>query len=415
MKKLAKLFQFILVSGAIIVSGCDQMAVSVSEEPNSSEMSANNMQRADYVLKTWPVRGEIIEAHVDFLAPVSRSNDKLHFSYELNILNNNRNAITIKKIEIIDPKKPTGIVATFDGASLNDNFARPGKRPKYGVAAIDANGFGIANIWLSLDEDNFPTEIFHRLTIEIEDSEGQVDAFVLELARIDVPRITQITLGIPFEKGTWLYATSGHRNSRMLTEGHASYAQRFAVDWLRIGEDGRFFNGDPSKNESFYSYATPVRAVADGIVIAIKDGIVENVPFSETMAVEISRETIGGNSVLLDIGNNVNAFYGHLTPGSLRVIPGQAVKKGDVLGLLGNSGSSDAPHLHFHLELKTPQNQPLSGEGVPYVFADFERLQQWSDVEVEVVFGTGQIDVQKTSASHRRNELPNGEGLLEFK
>jgi murein DD-endopeptidase MepM/ murein hydrolase activator NlpD len=58
-----------------------------------------------------------------------------------------------------------------------------------------------------------------------------------------------------------------------------------------------------------------------------------------------------------------------LQPKSIRVKVGDKVRRGQLLALLGNSGQSDAPHLHFHL---TDGNSPLGAEGVPYVFESFE-------------------------------------------
>jgi hypothetical protein len=44
-----------------------------------------------------------------------------------------------------------------------------------------------------------------------------------------------------------------------------------------------------------------------------------------------------------------DAFYAHMRPGSLKVKVGDKVVTGQVLGVLGNSGNTDAPHLHFHV------------------------------------------------------------------
>lgn len=51
------------------------------------------------------------------------------------------------------------------------------------------------------------------------------------------------------------------------------------------------------------------------------------------------------------------------------MVVGDQVKAGQVLGLVGNSGNSTEPHLHFHL---SDANSPLGSEGLPYVFAAFE-------------------------------------------
>jgi murein DD-endopeptidase MepM/ murein hydrolase activator NlpD len=45
------------------------------------------------------------------------------------------------------------------------------------------------------------------------------------------------------------------------------------------------------------------------------------------------------------------------------------VKRGQVLGLVGNSGNSTEPHLHFHL---SDGNSPLGSEGIPYALESFD-------------------------------------------
>jgi hypothetical protein len=109
--------------------------------------------------------------------------------------------------------------------------------------------------------------------------------------------------------------------------------------------------------------------VADGVVTEIKDGIPQNVPNAEKYAVPITLETIGGNHVIVDIGGGRFAFYAHMQPGSLRVKVGDHVKTGDVLGLVGNTGNSSEPHLHFDI---CDASSMLACEGLPYAFASFE-------------------------------------------
>ena len=102
----------------------------------------------------------------------------------------------------------------------------------------------------------------------------------------------------------------------------------------------------------------------------MKDGIPENVPLAAERAVPITLETIGGNYVMQAVGNRQVAYYAHLQPGSIRVKPGDRVRRGQSLGLLGNSGNSDLPHLHFHIS----DDSSLASEGLPYVFDSFETL-----------------------------------------
>jgi murein DD-endopeptidase MepM/ murein hydrolase activator NlpD len=81
----------------------------------------------------------------------------------------------------------------------------------------------------------------------------------------------------------------------------------------------------------------------------------------------------------LYIGNGIYVLYAHLIPGSndnLEV--GDFVKKGEVIGLLGNSGQSGAPHLHFQ---EMDGNSIAQAEGVPFEFEQFDNLGELLDVD----------------------------------
>ncbi len=208
-----------------------------------------------------------------------------------------------------------------------------------------------------------------------------------------------------------LYEAQSHQGARFLTEGRVNYPQRFAIDWTLVDDNGSFAKNDTKKNENWKTYGIELIAVADGKVVGIKDGIIENEPLSEKMAVRITRETIGGNYVIIDIGNDLYAFYGHLIPNSLTVKIGDTVKKGQVIGLLGNSGNSDAPHLHFHLETKS--NTYFGGEGIPFHIDKFIQLKKYSEQEVTDLFNANNVSLDSLNPVSKTNELPIGYGLIE--
>ena len=89
------------------------------------------------------------------------------------------------------------------------------------------------------------------------------------------------------------------------------------------------------------------------------------------MPVPVTNATVAGNVVALKIAPARFAFYAHLQPRSIRVRPGQRVKKGPGLGLLGNSGNSVGPHLHFHVGTENDLNATVAA---PYVFERFHVL-----------------------------------------
>jgi murein DD-endopeptidase len=111
--------------------------------------------------------------------------------------------------------------------------------------------------------------------------------------------------------------------------------------------------------------------------------------------------------VMLDLGKGNFAYYAHLQPKSIRVRVGQKVRRGQVLGLLGNSGNSTCPHLHFHV---ANANSPLAAEGVPYVFEAFD-LQGILPSQKEL--GNWKLPANN-KADKRRIELPVDNAVVRF-
>jgi murein DD-endopeptidase MepM/ murein hydrolase activator NlpD len=99
-------------------------------------------------------------------------------------------------------------------------------------------------------------------------------------------------------------------------------------------------------------------------------------------------------------------MYAHLQPGSLRVKVGDAVKRGQVLGLVGNTGNSTEPHLHFQL---MDRNSPLGSEGLPYALSNF--------VVTRRVAGDFEHPTATTlaAAEMHRGEIPLEMQLVDFK
>jgi murein DD-endopeptidase MepM/ murein hydrolase activator NlpD len=298
------------------------------------------------------------------------------FVYELRIINLGTKERAISGLDIRSPEG-TAPLLSWGAAEIKAASRLGGAPPGADGSVLPAGRSTLVYVWASVpDGTPVPRQLQHRLIVSPPDSvtaarRDTLDGYVVT-ARTATPRV----ISPPFAGGPWLAAngpsnTSGHRRTAIPLAGEARIAQRFATDWIKIGPDGGVFHGDSTKNANWYGYGTSVIAVADGIVTEVKDGIIENVPMSPTMAVPITLETVGGNHVILDLGDGVYAFYAHLQPGSLKVKLGDKVKRGQILGLLGNSGNSTAPHLHFHL---TDGSSPLGAEGIPFVFETFEQL-----------------------------------------
>jgi len=209
-----------------------------------------------------------------------------------------------------------------------------------------------------------PARLLHRVITADADVKG---------AGIATHHTELHVLGPPLEGADWLAADgpsnnedNHHRPGVFILEGQALDSRRYAIDWTQV-RDGASFSGDARDVRSYYSYGKAVLAVADGRVVAAKDGLRDNVPGhgdSFHPAVPITLETIGGNNITLDLGGGQFAYYLHLAPGSVRVKAGDRVRRGHVLARVGASGDAREPHLHFEV---TTSPKLGMGEGVPYL------------------------------------------------
>lgn len=159
---------------------------------------------------------------------------------------------------------------------------------------------------------------------------------------------------------------TAHRMAMNPLDGNLWAAERFAIDYLQLSADGTIVKGDPSKPESYPYFGADIHAVADGPVVAVLDGLPEQVAGKSPTGLTL--EQYGGNHVVQDIGGGNYAFYAHLKTGTVKVKPGDQLTTGQVIANLGNTGNTDAPHLHFHV-MSTPD--PLRANGLPFVFDGF--------------------------------------------
>jgi murein DD-endopeptidase MepM/ murein hydrolase activator NlpD len=138
------------------------------------------------------------------------------------------------------------------------------------------------------------------------------------------------------------------------------------VQYQTIDGAGTTWKGPEDRNESYFCYGQPIYSVAAGKVVDMADGLPENVPHSGKYAITIDADNAAGNHVAIEIAPHRYVLYAHMRPGTVRVKTGDEVATGEILGLVGNTGSSTEPHLHMHID-----DQPsfLAGNGVPYEFA----------------------------------------------
>jgi peptidase M23-like protein len=199
-----------------------------------------------------------------------------------------------------------------------------------------------------------------------------------------------------FAKNTYIFPLRGVCFVGVAASFHTPHRwaipEEFGLDIAKIGENGLTHRGDGTRFDEYYAYGADVLAVADGRVVAAVDGQPEDPAamqrpdesqeayFARLQKEQAARvvkgsESLTGNYVLIDHGQNEYSLSAHLQPGTVRVHKGDAVKAGDVIGKLGSSGNSTEPHLHFQLTDKG--DSPLAA-GIPVNFSNI--TIQWADV-----------------------------------
>ncbi|HEX6336352.1 MAG TPA: M23 family metallopeptidase [Jiangellaceae bacterium] len=215
-------------------------------------------------------------------------------------------------------------------------------------------------------------------------------------------------------RGEWYAVRSP--GSRIPSHGTDVLAQRYAFDLQRLGHRRRphpagwvriLVAGVPVRE--CFGWGEPVHSVLDGVVVAAVDGVPERTwlhPARElwhagTAGVKFQPTAAGvrrlvGNHVIVR-SDAVYAAYAHLVPGSVQVDVGQHVRRGDVVGRVGSSGNSTAPHLHFQL---MDNADPLVARALPAVFAGYDvwRHGRWQRAQNSVPTTTERIRVTKSEA-----------------
>ncbi len=308
--------------------------------------------------------------------PVLGSDGRWHVVYELRLTNARPVPATLERIEVLDYDTPERVIATLEGdalrEALHDLASRPAPDPSlaFGAGAL-------AFVALAFDtREQVPDAIVHRLHAQAAPGPASTaPAAVRYLAAPwDLADLTPAVLAAPLRGEGWVVingccsARGAHRGAVLPLDGGLHDAQRFAIDWVRLGNDGRFAAGDGAEATDYHAYDQPVFAIAEATVVAVLDGLADQVPGRLPDPSTISVANVDGNHIILDLGGGRYALYAHLKQGTLRVAPGDRVRPGQELARVGNSGNTSAPHLHLHV-----MNEPsaLAADGLPYVFARF--------------------------------------------
>jgi hypothetical protein len=297
-----------------------------------------------------------------------------HSAYELYVTNWGKTPLKITKLDV-NGKDDEKIVATLSatGKQLAAMFVPiGGDGTKPNDPALKAGETGVFFIFVDWlpgqdDPDTFDT------AITIEQHGERSGSGTIHTAGLEINQDDPIVIRSPLLGKNWLAAngpsnTSAHRRAILPINGQPHIGQRYAIDWIQLGDDGKAFTGDEHDNKSYHAWDQEIHAVADGKIVEVKDGIPENVPNSGKLAVQMTYDTLAGNHIIQELSEGHYAAYAHLRPGTIKVKVGDTVHAGDVIGHLGNTGNSSEPHLHF--QVCDAPSFPAS-EGLPFAIEQY--------------------------------------------
>lgn len=136
-------------------------------------------------------------------------------------------------------------------------------------------------------------------------------------------------------QGDWM---AGHAGGSVLVNYHnALSSQKYAIDVVKVDEDGWFFQNNGEELTDIYSFGEPVYAPEAGVVTTVVDSL----PNHEISFFPSDSLNPAGNHVVINFDQERYLFMAHLMAGTIEVQKGDSVKAGDIVGKIGNSSFPD--------------------------------------------------------------------------
>lgn len=355
MSSIAKFLITIIAIAAVLGSGCTQPSA---------------MEKTEHV-------PPVLEMTVPFPPVPVPSQNGMNLAYELELGPADSQVPVLDKVEVLDPV--TGKILYSAEGELLTALYHPASVPPPTPAEL-RNGTGKlsqprVSLWFVVSPDAVPDRLTHRLTLNR--TASRQTPLTITGGEVAV-RTGQkpVVVGSPIKGAGWLAMETTspdthHFSAQITMNGVTRVPQRYAQDWILLDPvTGKAASGDASVARNYYGFGKEIISVTNGTVVDAFDGLPDSEGIYQPLGATI--ETAAGNYVIVDIGNKKYACYAHMVNGSVRVKKGDVVREGQVIGLMGNSGNSDLPHLHFQVVTDTPSF--LGAEGYPHVYRSFDQI-----------------------------------------
>jgi len=347
-------------------------------------------------------------------APVLGTDGKVHLAYELLLTNAISLPYDLDSLDIADTETGDTLL-TIGPDTIHRSVTQLGAdaegTDETGPITIGPSETWIAWIDVAVDPDAVPTSLQHTADGVVVPPSGQTKRVDAIINTSTVSDAEAQVVSSPVAAGDWFMSEgccsnyTHHRNGFAPVNGQGLVPQRFAIDFYKVDAEGKTWEGDPSKPESYFSYRQPIVSATSGTVVRAVDEFDNSTSLPEPPPIPDIIETVG-NHVVVEIAPGSYLLYGHMDPGSVKVKVGDKVSVGDELGLIGTSGNSTTPHLHFQLQTE-PTFFPT--DSVPWVFDKFTLLGAVTDRIWDDDLGlqpTGQLPFAAIDPSERENEMP---------
>ncbi len=401
---------FVIPALLVIVSACGSQPTA-SSTSDAAPSPAGTVTAAPAPDALTPLIGSVPFAPI----PFAGSDGKTHLVYELFVTNFTDGPLTVNDLAVLDAAtgQPVG---RLDGAALRQRLTPAGRRD--GTGELLAGQSGTVFIHLVLDDgDAVPGRLLHRAELHSAAMPPGQDRVTETLGATAVDRRRLPVVSAPLAGDRYIAADGccdavRHTRAVLPVNGQTFLAQRYAIDFEQADEQNRIFAGDPKDPASYAIFGEQVYAVADGTVVGARNDLPEQTP--GTYPANIPIDEADGNFVVLDIGDGFFVNYAHMQPGSVRPAVGETVTRGDVIGLVGNTGNSVAPHLHLHV-MDGPS--PLAAQGLPYLYDRFTiTAQVASTAAFDASEGTGipLVTVPDVPTSEHSDQLVLDQNVVTF-
>jgi peptidase M23-like protein len=330
-----------------------------------------------------------------------RANDgRVHVDYDLLLTNSFVGDVTLKRLTV----RAGGRVLQRLGPKRFAAHTHPILKESQPVSTISPSATVMVLVDVPLpNRGRIPRRLSHRISYKLPKDfppNAVIDSTTVRGPRLTVAQRKPLVISSPLRGSGW-WAGGGccdpdqrHRGLLLANNGSLVPTEMFDIDWLQIA-NGRLFSGDGKKLTDYPGFGAKIHSVSRGRVVKVVNDRPE-APLTGPNDELDGANNFAGNRVVVRMARHRFAFYAHFQPHSIRVHRGEQVRPGQVLGLLGNSGNSAAPHLHFGIH-NGPS--PATSASLPWVF-DRYRYQGSGDVT-----DTGEVPLNGTP-SHQRDTYP---------